>query len=138
MPPNVKIFPWKLNHNIILIKVFFAGRGIHINPICFCCGLALEDVNHLFWDCYLTDLAWGIIKDWLGINFINYTFQYLRIEHLFNLKIDENVKKYWHTFASATLWTIWKKRNDLVFINIRRSRVDSCLHDQVIVIQMDG
>lgn len=86
--------------------------------------MAIEDLNHLFWDCYLADIVWSITKVWLGVNFNNYSLHYFSIDHLLNLKMESNVKKYWYIFAAASLWIIWKSRNDCVFNNIRKTKDD--------------
>lgn len=94
-------------------------RGIQISIICPWCGIAREDMVHLFWDCYLADIVWLSLKEWLGINFNSLLAGEFCIDRIFSLNIMQGARSYWHIFAAAALWTIWKIRNVSVFQNKR-------------------
>lgn len=43
VPPNVKIFLWKIKHSIIPTKTLLVERRFQINPTSSWCGMATED-----------------------------------------------------------------------------------------------
>lgn len=46
--PKWKIFLWNLYHNALKVKDNLASRGINISTECDYCGIAGEDMQHLF------------------------------------------------------------------------------------------
>lgn len=92
-----------------------------ISTVCAWCGMANEDISHLFWDCDLADSVWEICKSWVGLPRSHLQRHSFSLESLFNFNPGVAIKRYWPTFAAASLWTIWIARNDYIFNNRRKS-----------------
>lgn len=53
VPPKIKVFVWKVNHNILPIKVNLAAKGVRLELSCDVCNGASETVEHILVDCSL-------------------------------------------------------------------------------------
>lgn len=108
VPPNIHIFLWLLAHNKLLVRANLAKRQ-HLNDLTclFCCEL--ETTNHLFFECVMAGQVWNTVHSLTGC---------------LPLPTFENVTKMWgknkllqadNLVVSATLWAIWRCRNDICF-----------------------
>ena len=63
IPPKVKFFLWKLEHQVLPTKVLLARRLHNLNssPYCSWCSTQEESIRHLFLECTLADWCWNEI-----------------------------------------------------------------------------
>lgn len=83
--------------------------------LCKFCGEAPESVNHLFLHCEVVWEVWCIALRWWGIKWVVPS----SIKSLFiwwqSWRFKKTKKVLWEPISFATLWSIWKVRNDLIF-----------------------
>lgn len=119
---KIKIFLWKIKHGISLTKYFLVHGGMQISVMCPLSGSAEEDLVHLFWDCYLADVVWKLLEEWLGINLIPLFCSDFNLDHIFNINIIPDIRTYWKVFTSEALWVIWRVRNECIFRNVKKEK----------------
>ncbi|XP_017252064.1 uncharacterized protein LOC108222689 [Daucus carota subsp. sativus] len=128
IPPKVKFFLWKLEHQVLPTKVFLAGRlhNSNFSPFCSWCSTHEESLRHLFLECTLAEWCWNEICSMWSIRRDSLVQMDFSLINLFGLVQEAEVKETWHSVASATLWSIWIFRNDFVFNN-RKPKKDGVL-----------
>jgi hypothetical protein len=111
IPLKIKIFLWFLKNRVLLTKDNLVKRQWKgCTKVLF---LYCTRVNkHLFFDCIMARLMWGIICSTFG------TKKPLDVGHLFSPWLRSFSKKQRnHVLVGVTAfcWTLWISRNDLVF-----------------------
>jgi len=113
IPPRVHFFLWLLSRKKNLTRDVIESRGKKLddNSCLFCSER--ETSHHLFFDCVVARQVWLAISELLdtdiGVNFESVGSKWLSNKKFFILNM----------ITSATLWCIWKLRNDLHFQNKR-------------------
>jgi hypothetical protein len=59
VPNAVKMFMWKVCHNILPTKVNLARRGVNCNSMCPICKREEETIVHMLWSCPAARDVWG-------------------------------------------------------------------------------
>ncbi|XP_028066181.1 uncharacterized protein LOC114269111 [Camellia sinensis] len=85
IPPKWILFVWKCLHNILPVKRELEKRGLTIDPICSSCFQHEESIEHLFFDCPISQ----------------------RVQQIRNSEILIH--------SIALLWAIWLQRNSVEF-----------------------
>lgn len=67
IPNRVKIFLWKICHEILPVKSFLAKRIPNISTRCPLCKFEEEDIIHLLWECSQSKLVWHQIFSWWSL-----------------------------------------------------------------------
>ena len=102
---------WFLHRKVILTKDNLMKRNWHGNQKCCFCDQD-ESIQHLFFDCQFARTIWRIIHMSFGLappkNVTNLFRNWLK-------GIPKSVLKNIRVAVCAVLWTIWNKRNYLVF-----------------------
>ena len=110
VPPNIHIFLWLLAHNKLLVRENLIKRQ-HLNDLsCLFCS-ECENINHLFFECAVA------MEIWRTIHSITDCFPlpaFGRVAEMWGK--DKNLQAE-NLIISATLWAIWRCRNDLCFNN---------------------
>jgi hypothetical protein len=124
-PSKVVAFAWKALLNRIPTKVNLAHRNV-LGPdessICVLCHTREESTSHLI-HCEMASAVWLKLMRWLDRVFVSppnlfvYWACWLGGER--NINVVRGIKVIW----LATIWTLWKIRNDRVF-NDSTSEVD--------------
>ena len=111
VPLKIKIFMWLLHRKVILTKDNLIKRNWQGNQRCCFCDQH-ESIQHLFFECQFATNIWRIIHMAFGLappkNITNLFGNWLKgipKSVLINIRVG----------VCAVLWTIWNKRNDLVF-----------------------
>jgi hypothetical protein len=135
VPSKVTIFGWRLLLEKLPTKDALYNKGIITNMLERCCVFCLnelEDINHIFFICTVSSQIWSKVFRWMGVNpisFVNITNHFTLFGGLLK---GGHYKKFHHLIWLETTWTIWRKRNNIVFrgefVNI------SSLVDQIICI----
>lgn len=111
LPLKIKIFLWYLGRGLILTKDNLAKRRWRGSPKCSFCNQN-ENIQHLFFDCYIAKTVWRIIYFTLKID------PPVNINHIMG-DWESNKgcmhKKLLLSGVAALFWSIWLCRNDVVF-----------------------
>ncbi|KAL3499980.1 hypothetical protein ACH5RR_039073 [Cinchona calisaya] len=57
---KVKVFLWKVCHNVIPTARALAGRGVSISTLCQKCNVEVEDLNHVLFDGPIAKRVWEL------------------------------------------------------------------------------
>ncbi|XP_021985127.1 uncharacterized protein LOC110881059 [Helianthus annuus] len=116
-PPKVNYFIWRTVLEKISVKRELARRGIPLSSsLCSRCGLQEETVNHFICECTRSQRIWENIFIWLKIPTVHGSRSCKDVlEFGNNLKGSSEWKKIINVIFQATIWNIWKSRNDKEF-----------------------
>jgi len=122
-PSKVVAFSWSLLLDCIPTRSNLAICNI-LNPdaplVCVLCDRRAETSAHLFLHCEVTSMIWWGVLNWLEFNFIIPPNLFVHFECWNSEASSKRLKKgawlIWH----ATLWLIWKERNEMIFNNQRK------------------
>jgi hypothetical protein len=117
-PSKVIAFSWQLLYDRTPTRFNLGARGITLEDKpweCVGCVGNVETSNHLFLHCPCAMKIWGGIFKWLGVHIIippslPTLFEVLKGSAR-NPKIRKGYLMIWH----ATLWAMWKARNNAIF-----------------------
>lgn len=134
LPPKIGIFAWRCLRGILPSKSLLIKRGMNIDPICTCCGLEQETMEHIFRDCNWTSFFWRAcplrivpppnsdritLREWLAACTRNKSADYLEL-------------------FSALLWSVWKARNLREFKSKQLSHTDCFLLAQNMLVDFQN
>ena len=95
LPYKIKIFLWLLEQDAILNKENMVRRNWVADPSCRFCN-EFETLNHLFFSCPTTKVAWSIVARCIGAdnipNFLSQFWRWFRSGFLLNLNY---MPSYW-------------------------------------------
>ncbi|XP_022023474.1 uncharacterized protein LOC110923722 [Helianthus annuus] len=115
-PPKAIYLLSRAQMGKIASKVGLLQRGVPIgDSLCSRCGIHDEDPVHIFMSCLWAQCIWWSILTWLRIRFI--TSNNLN-DFVLQVKLnpgDKVWKKVVYTIIMATVWNLWKVRNEKVF-----------------------
>ncbi|KAF1864448.1 hypothetical protein Lal_00021871 [Lupinus albus] len=124
-PLKVLSFALRLFHDRIPTKDALLRRGVSLlnggGATCSLCNNHFESSQHLFSSCSLTYFVWQLMYKWLNI-FV--ALPPVPINHFLNhcgMVKDRKCRKAWSIIWFATVWAIWRSRNDFIFNNVRHS-----------------
>jgi len=126
-PSKVVAFAWRAILNRIPTKVNLALRnvlGLEVNHLCGLCNREEESVCHLFLHC---DVAWEVwlkLMRWVNHFFISPPNLFVHWECWHGEERVKKIKRGKGLIWLATIWVLWKTRNDIVF-NDATLEVDS-------------
>jgi len=120
IPSKVSVLVWRLLRNRLPTKDNLVHRGVLLSTNAACVGGCddFESDTHLFLHCNVFGSLWSLVRNWLGISsvpsgelrphFIQFTKMagMPRVSYL-----------YFRTIWFATIWVIWKERNNRIFQN---------------------
>ncbi|XP_021986536.1 uncharacterized protein LOC110882973 [Helianthus annuus] len=116
-PPKVNYLLWRALIGKIASRVGLVRRGIPLLD-CSCprCGMNAEDPDYIFFNCIWSRSVWWNMLIWMRINF---PVEISNIKDLFGFIQNRPGSSKWkrvvYTVALATVWWIWKARNEMVF-----------------------
>lgn len=110
IPYKIKIFLWLLEQGEVPTKDNMRKRNWNGDPTCRFCA-ATETVDHLFFQCPIAKVTWGIGAHSIGANNIP-----ININQYFWVDIHLPKHKHFHAFGLAAIcWATWKARNRACF-----------------------
>ncbi|KAJ0495910.1 putative reverse transcriptase zinc-binding domain-containing protein [Helianthus annuus] len=123
-PIKVNFLVWRLIQDKVPTVSALAQRNVFVaNSRCKLCEEEYESALHLFGSCHVAIELWDFISKWCRIHPIFI----LELEDLANIHKRNRGSKRWEKVVSmvtqATIWVIWRSRNDAVF-NDKRSNVN--------------
>jgi hypothetical protein len=130
-PSKVVAFSWSLLLDRIPTRENLAIRNI-LEPdsllLCVLCDRHVESSTHLFLHCDVSALIWRGVLNWLEFNFITppNIFNHFKCWNgeANSKRIKKGVWLIWH----ATIWSIWRERNERIFNNQTKG-VDEIVDD---------
>lgn len=128
-------FSWLLLWDRFPTKKNLATRKI-VDPLmatdCVLCEGEVETSLHLFLHCDLhCDFAyrvWTKILGWLGVQFITPRNLFYHLECWFEAARDKRLRKGFWLIWHATIWEVWRVRNDKIFNEVTK-RVDEVVEE---------
>ncbi|XVF66077.1 hypothetical protein PTKIN_Ptkin10aG0005200 [Pterospermum kingtungense] len=106
VPPKVKVFGWKLSHDILPTYLALTKRRILSDPICPRCSVAEETTTHAIRDCAKARNIWAEApckNEWLAIG-DSHPLQWLSA-------VAKKVSKESFEEGLMLCWAIWNNRN---------------------------
>ena len=83
---------------------------------CAICNMAEESCEHIFILCPWATEIWALLKNWCGIEFTDTYSVEQRIRVSLNVRQNKKKRKAANAIVLVTIWTIWKARNEKIFI----------------------
>lgn len=117
IPNKVKLFIWKLCHNILPTRVLLAIILKREIQYCLFCHREVETIDHLFWTYPFSMVVWKDFCRWWSICPSTIQSQVFNFRHIMKVSIHSGYKKAWKVSIAALLWSIWKQRNNCIFNN---------------------
>ena len=121
VPPNIHVFLWLVYYNKSLTRDNLAKRRHVEDMSCVFCSEP-ETIQHLFFDCIVARHVWDLVPD--SFNVIAPDSFVLLASFWKKRKSCEAL----NIVTVATLWSLWRFRNDFVFQG-RRWRSIRCVLD---------
>jgi mannosylglycoprotein endo-beta-mannosidase len=108
VPPRVHIFLWLFANNKLMTRDNMLKRNLGKPTDCIFCSEE-ESVDHLFFSCIVATKIWELVSEFFGISI---GLDYLSVARFW---IANKKHMALNTICAATLWSIWKSRNALIF-----------------------
>ena len=121
IPLKIRVFLWLLLRRRLMMRSLRQRMVPNSSAECAMCGAMLEDCNHLFIRCLVTQAAWTLTR--------------------FVRPRSSSLEAFWRSMAEgpyrrrvewqlifATLWVIWTHRNEVVFRGCTPS-ADAVVHE---------
>ncbi|XP_022036789.1 uncharacterized protein LOC110939539 [Helianthus annuus] len=124
-PQKVYFFVWRILNEGIAVKTNLDRRGVFVeDKMCVLCGYSIDSMEHLMFLCPTACAVWWNIWVWIKIpTNVQIVSTMDLLEWLFNLNGSAIWKKVILVISFATLWIIWKTRNERIFDG-KQSRVE--------------
>ncbi|XP_022031938.1 uncharacterized protein LOC110932999 [Helianthus annuus] len=116
-PPKANHLLWRAILGKVASRAGLARRGIPLSDVsCPRCGLALEDSDHIFFNCLWAKCVWWNVLSWIRISFPEVCDSLAALlSHIKEAPGGKIWKKLVRTIIVATTWRIWIARNAKVF-----------------------
>ncbi|VFQ90070.1 unnamed protein product [Cuscuta campestris] len=106
IPPKCSFTMWLAFRRRLRTKTNLEFLGIPME--CALCGVELEEIDHLFFDCWASKIVWGAIKEWLRVDghlsTIDRAVRWLKAPR----RGDAILKKARKVALACTVFHIWK------------------------------
>ncbi|XP_058775745.1 uncharacterized protein LOC131650019 [Vicia villosa] len=119
IPAKIKIFSWRFLINRLPLKVQLANRGVSSFTSIDCpfCTNHPESLDHLFYQCHVSNAVWNRIFIWLG-NDVNLSIEEFKSFGCIQEKVKNiNIKAKLNSIWMALIWCLWYMRNTIIFDN---------------------
>ncbi|MFS7918598.1 putative RNA-directed DNA polymerase [Helianthus anomalus] len=116
-PHKVNYLLWRALMGKIASKAGLIRRGIHLaDSLCPRCGLYNEDPDHIFVNCLWSKSIWWNLLVWMKISFpVDISSLKEFVSYLLSRPGGKIWKRLVYTIVLATVWRIWKARNEMTF-----------------------
>ncbi|KAK1391547.1 hypothetical protein POM88_010603 [Heracleum sosnowskyi] len=115
IPRRIKLFYWKVSHNILPTNSLIYNRLRKGNGNCVWCNNAMEDHSHILWSCHYAKLFWKEVEVWWNISVDKVLPNHNMLFNLLNIISDHKCKSAWDISVASVLWSLWLARNEYVF-----------------------
>lgn len=117
-PSKVVAFAWRAFLNRVPTKENLVLRNVlapEEQPFCGLCNRMGESTLHLFLHCDVACAVWLKLMRWLDQFFISPPNLFIHWECWLGRERDKNIKNGKGIIWLATIWVLWKTRNDKIF-----------------------
>lgn len=108
VPPRVQYFIWLLSKNKLLTRDNL-GKRRKVEDVSCLFYNELESINHVFFECAVAQQLWSVLSSIFDISLGD------SIESIGKLWLSNKRNGVLNVFTSASLWRLWKLRNDICF-----------------------
>ncbi|KAI7750712.1 hypothetical protein M8C21_013014, partial [Ambrosia artemisiifolia] len=115
-PTKFNFLLWRLIQDRFPTAIALAHRNVHVpDPTCRLCNEELESAMHLFFSCRFVSWVWEFVSDWCRLRPL-YVFELKDFAVLHKrFRGSKKWKKAVFMIIQASLWLIWKWRNEIIF-----------------------
>ncbi|XP_024006491.1 uncharacterized protein LOC112083001 [Eutrema salsugineum] len=113
--PKLKHFLWRIVSKALGTATRLQSRGIYIDPKCQRCGLQDETINHLLFECPVSNMMWRLANLPIPSILCPSPSCEENIRSLIDLQGDRTLTVEQSLIPLWLLWRIWKSRNNLIF-----------------------
>ena len=117
MSPEIRNVCYKAVHNVLSINSRLQRFGIIDNFLCPSCKSHIEDLEHLFCGCLVTNKLWAMLEDIL-LNLCNHRLKKsfkLMVYGIIEVNINSTVKSLVRLILGIAKYCIWTARCNLVY-----------------------
>jgi hypothetical protein len=125
-PSKVSAFAWKLLHDRIPTRLNLHRRRIIDTTgdlSCGLCGDTAESTLHLFIYCDFAMKVWSAIFEWLRLPF-TLPHNLFSVLNFLSLSRGKKLNKGLAMIWNGVVWSLWRRRNAVLFDNGRRETVE--------------
>lgn len=116
VPQKIKIFLWKVVHNILPVQQNLFKKRITRSNVCPICQKEMESIEHAFLRCDWTRPVWFGLQLGYALNQGNTnSLNAWLSEWIEKISMIQELKEYSIMKLFCTLWMIWKSRNEFIF-----------------------
>lgn len=108
IPHKLKIFLWRFCRNTIPVRNRLRHKGIVVPILCSMCGIDVEHMAHIFFDCEFSKHCWSSVGIEVDIEGLEFASDWL-LEKLSTEPQDRLI------LIVTVLWSIWFARNKKVW-----------------------
>ncbi|KAF5198928.1 hypothetical protein FRX31_011489 [Thalictrum thalictroides] len=129
IPMKVKFFLWTLVLDRTLTTDNLRRRGTMIHPVCCMCESINESIPHLLMHCSMALRVWKSLTR-VKPEIYGILIEAPKVEDLLERwtqgSNQELSRKVWRFLPYATLWTLWKTRNNKLFKRVEATEERIC------------
>ena len=115
--PKVKIFMWRLLHNILPTAENLRMKGVNLQGGCLVCGHSDETAVHIMFQCKLSKEVWSSVCPRLMENVDRFVGQTIFWQSIFDWLVQEDVLEQ----CMITCWQLWCNRNQCLHGHVCRT-----------------
>ncbi|XP_010481142.1 PREDICTED: uncharacterized protein LOC104759979 [Camelina sativa] len=115
VPPKIQHFFWQIASDTLPVLERLAYRGVRCDPLCMRCGLAMETINHAFFECSRSRQIWDLSLVDLCTNGFPFASIYSNLDFLFWRASSQSAVPDIGFHLPWIVWSIWKDMNKKVY-----------------------
>ena len=118
--PSALSFVWRTLSNRIATKQILYKRGMRLRDTsCALCGREEETSTHILLLCRESSEVWNMCFSWLGISSVNHNVLTNHLEQFYSICFNKEGNRLWKSLWVSIVWSIWKHRNRVTFIQAK-------------------
>lgn len=121
VPSKVIAFSWRLFLNRLPTKDNLGIRNVlpaEVSNFCVMCDREEETASHLFIHCERAMGVWNEVMRWFGSYFVTPPTFFIHWECWSGLERNKKIRKGLWLVWNATMWVMWRARNEFFFMNV--------------------
>ncbi|XP_024004501.1 uncharacterized protein LOC112081884 [Eutrema salsugineum] len=113
--PKFKHFLWRIASKAISTASRLRTRGILLDPTCQRCGREEETINHLLFECPVSNMVWRLANLPITCLYRPSLDCEENIRALVDIQSHQGISDHQKILPFWILWRIWKSRNNFIF-----------------------
>ncbi|XP_017233302.1 uncharacterized protein LOC108207364 [Daucus carota subsp. sativus] len=116
VPHKIQTFLWKLEAGALPTNESINLRlGDEFSKECPRCRGVTESVNHIFWNSLEAKSIWCMVANWWSLNATQKSKVGNSLKETLSIFKGIMVSAAWKASVAAVLWSLWLRRNNLIF-----------------------